>query len=875
MKTKDTPIAAQLKTSREKLIQNFLKTGRGNFTEKYTAILDDYFYRCFEQSVVGPRMDIIRKPFSIIALGGYGRREQCIASDIDLLFLFNDQVHQEAEGLIHEMIYPLWDLGLEVGYATRSIDECIQLAKEKIDILIPILDARFIAGASSLYTALLEQFRTKIVSGRSKKIISSIMKINRERHSHFGDSTYLLEPNLKEGQGGLRDYHTMLWLARINSDLKEPKDLIYHGYLSHDEFHSLQKTLDFIRLVRNHVHYLTSRKSDQLYFNAQQKLAVTLKYREQKGQLAVEQFMGELHGKMEFIKQHHLIFIGEMGFTHDLKPKRKSPPKQTTVPGLVVVENMLGFYSPKVIVKSPNLLILIFKESGHLKIPLNSEAQRLVKEFSFLVNNVFRRDPENIKVFENILVTRVDAFNVLNAMLNTGFLTRFIPELSQIVNRIQYDAYHLYPVDRHSLRTVRNIKDFSLQDNTSTGELCRSLYKSLYSRKRLLLWAALLHDIGKGEDGKGHSVRGAKIVKKVLKRAGMSDQQIDTVSFLVREHLYLIKTATRRDINNEETAITCARKIKDVNRLKMLYLLSVGDAISTGPKAWNDWTATLLRDLFFKVLKILEKGELATTQVVTEIKKKKYDLVMTLKDRQERQSFKEIVSILSPRYLLYTEADDILSHIQLYQTLQDKPFVWKITESEESDTRTVVVCAKDRPGLFARISGVLTLNKLDILNAQAYTWHNKTALSIFTVNPPPDRIFENEKWQRAKNHLEAALNGNLDLQKALDNKIKEEKPRTFPLPRRPIRVEVDNQESSFFTIIEVFANDFMGLLFRITDTLYKKELDVHVAMIATKVDQVVDIFYVRNFYGEKVDSPEDVESIKSNIKAALQGHGVY
>ncbi len=867
-------IALQLKKKREQLITRLLKGRESSFLSKYTTILDDYFYLCFENSIVGPRMDIYKKPYAIIALGGYGRKEQCVSSDIDLLFLFDRKVPREAEELIHEMIYPLWDLGLEVGYATRSMKECIQLANKQLEILAPLLDARFIAGMSSLFIELVEQVRTRIILGRSKKIISSFVERNRARHHHFGDSTHLLEPNLKEGRGGLRDYHTMLWIARIKSNIKDPEDLVYQGYLSHDEFQDLNKALEFIWNVRNHLHYLTSRKSDQLYFDIQQKLAQTLNYKEKKGQLAVERFLGKLHGQMAFIKQHHLMFLADLGFTHDLKFKRKTHPKKTSVVGLEVSGNMLGFMSAKVILKSPDLLIKIFEESIRLKIPLSSEAQRLIREFSFLVDDTFISNPSNIKSFEHILVTRAETLNVLNAMLNTGFLVRFIPEMAQIVNRIQYDAYHLYPVDLHSLRTVRTIKEFVLSGKSSTSELCYNLYRTLYSRKKLLLWAALLHDIGKGEDGKGHSQRGARIVKHVLQRTGLSPAQIDTVSFLVREHLYLVKTATRRDINDEETAVTCARRIKDVKRLKMLYLLTVGDSISTGPKAWNNWTSSLVQDLFFKVLKILENGELATLEAVKDVKKKKQELIISARSKKERQALKNLFTILPPRYLLYTSVEDIFEHMTLFHSLKNKGFVWQVTKNRESDTRTVVVCAKDKPGLFAKISGVFTLNRLDILNVQAYTWHNATALSIFIVKPPPDRIFEHERWQQAEKHLDSALAGDLDLGDLLEKKTMEEKTRKPRLSKRPHRVKVDNKSSSFFTIIEVFANDFPGLLFRITDALFRKHLDVHVAKIATKIDQVVDIFYVRNLQGEKIDTPIEVAEITSEIENVLKENHV-
>jgi [protein-PII] uridylyltransferase len=859
--------SAELQQKTGALIDRLLDGKEPDFLRRHARILDDYFRQAFETSMVGPRMDISKNPYAIIALGGYGRQEQCIHSDVDLLFLFKKRVPDQAENLIREIVYPLWDIGLDVGYATRSLKESLQLCGRDFDILTPVLDARFICGWSHLFSDLMEQLRQKIIRKKSRSIISWLVQNNEMRHGHFGDSTYLLEPNLKEGRGGLRDYHTMLWIGQIEFNLKEPRDLEYFGLLSHEEYRTLRRCLKFIWLVRNHLHHLCGRKCDQLHFENQIKLAETLNYKANNGQQPVERFLGDLHGCMESLKQQHLMFLYELGLEKKRQRRRKSQ-KKSDVDGLEVIEwGMLNFAAPEKIIESPDLLIRIFEESARLQIPLSAEAKRLVKEFSHLANRRFCDSEPVVQSFERILAAPVAPLNVLNELLNTGFLVRLLPAFRGVINRIQYDEYHLYPVDKHLLRTVQTIKKFGTTLDSSLEPLCAQLYREL-KNKHILLWAALLHDIGKGDATEDHAEKGAAIIEKLLTKKGLKVRDVESVVFLVRHHLHLIKTATRRDINDEETAISSARKIKDIERLKMLYLLTVSDSISTGPTAWNDWTAALLRDFFLKVLNVLEKGELATEEAVNVIEQKR-KIILGSVPSLEAQATSALFDKMSPRYRLYMPAKSILEHIALYRQLGDADFLWDVKRSADANTRSVTICAKDRPGLISKIAGVFTLNNIDILDVQVFTWRNNIALDIFEVNPPPDQIMEDEKWQRTAGHLSAALSGELSLAAAVRKKMSAYRQIKNGMRRLPHRVKVDNNSSSFFTIIEVFTYDFPGLLFSITDALFNCDLNIWVAKIATKADQVVDVFYVWDLNGQKVDSEDQVAHIKSAVLERL------
>ncbi|RLC29615.1 MAG: [protein-PII] uridylyltransferase, partial [Deltaproteobacteria bacterium] len=671
------------------------------FLSANARLLDDYFRHSFEISRTGPAMDLVRNPCAIIALGGYGREEQCLASDVDLLFLFREKIPASADNLIREIIYPLWDMGIEVGHATRCVAECATMADDDFDIFTPLLDARFICGISQLYSNLMDRLGKTVISRDRDRFTAWLVKRNQARHQRFGDSAGLLEPNIKEGRGGLRDYHTMLWIAGTRSGIRQRRDLEYYGYLSHTEYNELIQALKFIWHVRNHLHQLTGRKCDQLYFEYQIKLAEILKFRKTKGREPVERFLGVLHDKMEFIKQQHLMFLYELGIPATRK-SRCGIAGQTQVRGLAVRKGKLGFVASRYILSDPKLLIAIFEESVALKIPLNVEARRLIKDFLYLADKKFRRSEAVTKSFERILTAPDPEFNVLDVMLNTGLLARLIPGFKEITNRIQFDSYHIFPVGRHSLRTVQTIKNFGTDKDTSGYRFCGDLYKKLKNRK-ILLWAALLHDIGKGIPAGGHSLRGAVMARDLLTARGLEPADVERICFLIKEHLLLMKTATRRDIQDEETAISCARIIKDADLLKMLYLLSVADAISTGPKAWNDWTATLLRDLFVKILNIIENGELATREAVEILAVKKKLLLGAARSPADFKEYESLFQVMSPRYQLTIDVEDMMDHVRLYQKLGDADFVWDIVRDRDSNTRRVVICARDRPGLFSKI----------------------------------------------------------------------------------------------------------------------------------------------------------------------------
>ena len=860
-----TVLIDDTQAKRLEIIDQFRQGKVFDFELKYARIIDAYFQNMYSNSKLGKELSLKKHQFVLLALGGYGRFEQCVHSDIDLLLLFKKQVPDEAKQLIKEIIYPLWDLGLDISPGTRTIRETIALASDDIEVLTAHMDARQICGSTTLYANFRKQLQEKIINKKKSKMLISLIEISKYRHERFGDSSSLLEPNIKEGQGGLRDYHSMLWMARLLKGLNEPKDLEYLGCISQNEYSRLRHSLAFLWKTRNHLHILSARKNDQLHFELQTQLSSRLKYKENKELKPVELFLSELQGHMETIKKLHLIMIRE------LKPaKRRFNFKRKILitpldDDICVERELLFFKSPESIIQRPELMMKIFVESARLKLPLSAEAHRLVEDFCSLIDDDFIKKPSVIKDFERILITHTPLFNVLHEMLSTGLLGKLIPEFNGIANRIQYDQYHVYPVDKHVLKTVQRLKSFGANDSSHECELCSKLYRELKRKKRDLLWATLLHDIGKNDSQGDHSEKGQIIAQNILKRFGYGPRKSNQIALIIKDHLFLITMATRRDVDDEQTAIACARRIHSVEQLNMLYLLTVADSMSTGPNAWSDWIDQLLKKLYYRTLSTIENGELATEEAIREIEKKKNSLLTKAEKNAEQQELiQTCFKFMSERYLLYSSMDEMELHIKLYESLRNQSVVMHVEKEKETNTRLLTICAKDRPGLFSIITGILSIFNISICDARVHTWRNRIALDLFKVIAPKDQLYEDQMWIKIENKIQESLSSDLQIHQTLAEQASQVSWDKH-LKHESAKIRIDNQLSAFYTIIEVFAQDRPGLLFGITDTLYRSGYNIYFAKIATESDQVVDIFYIKDLNGHKIQSNDQVQSLKQKI----------
>ena len=851
---------AELKESREHLVSLF-STGAisEHFQENYTDIMDQYFRRSLQLSKTGQQLFKEKIPCVLMAVGGYGRLELCIHSDIDILILFGSKMPVRAKNLSDEIFLPLWDLGLDLGYGIRTIKDCISLSREDFEALTSLMDARFICGDSPLFLSMIDTLQKKVISRKAVAFGRWLQDQDKIRMAKFGDASYLLEPNLKEGIGGLRDYHHMLWLGKAFFNLKNPRDLEIFGKLSHYEFQELHKSLQFIWLVRNYLHYLSNRENDCLGFEYQEKIADRLGFKDQVNLKAVEQFLGKLHACMADIKLIHNFFI------KNHLPKKKGFKKVSKSivisEGLCVSQGETYFKSATDIVSQHHLLMDIFELSCTSGCPLSLDARRLVRDFLFLVDDTFRRSKKAVQSFLNIMNSDMTV-EILNQMFKTGFLEVFIPEFGVIKDRVQFDAYHMFPVGRHSLETVKYLKEIPDQKDVLLLDIFSEIDEPLS-----LFLAALFHDVGK--IGENHSQRGAKITQKILERFGFDNKAMEDILFLVGNHLFLAEIATRRDLNDEKVVVFCARTVGDVKRLKMLYLLTWADSQATGPRAWNNWTANLIQELFFKTLHILQKGELATFDASKKVGQTRAEVSRKLAGRIKHDELNSYFDVMSPRYILNTSPDDIVYHLSMARQLKEKlknnpaiSFLMEARKNRLEDCWEVISFAGDRPGIFCDLAGVLALNNINILSAQIYTWRDGTAVDIFKVTAPLDFIHPDETWKKVKRDLKDTFVGKLSLDYRIGRKASH---ISFPNTKRPVHapeIVIDNESSDFFTIIEVFTDDNVGMLYLITRMLYNLKLDIRIAKIGTKGDQIADIFYVRDLEGQKIEDEKQVSEIK-------------
>ncbi len=861
----DSPLQ-ELQKARKELF-NSLRKGKAteSFQADYAEIVDQYLRRALQESSVGQKLFHRGIPFAFVAVGGYGRKELCAASDIDVMVLFKRSIPTEAKALMREVLWPLWDAGLDVGYGTRTIKDCVSLSKNDFAVLTSLLDARLVCGDSPLYLELLAQVRSKALGKRKRASFRKwIQEIVPLRMKLYGDASYLLEPNLKEGIGGLRDYHSILWASKVYLGLVEPRDLEYHGLLSHREFTELQKSLAMIWRVRNHLHLMSGRKNDRLIIEYQEQIARNLGYRNADGLKAVEVFLGELHASMAGIKS-----ISSSFFTTHLKETRSKKRREKLAEGIVVINNELNFVSPEYIISNPTVLIEIFRMCASRRLTLSAEARRLVQEFIYLVDERYCKSVECAQSFLSILKAQ-GAYEALEAMQVTGMLGAYIPEFKKVQDRVQFDTYHIYPVGRHLLETVKRLKELRKQ-----GEIILATVLSEIKDTEALFLAALLHDIGK--TGKGHSRRGAALAKTILSRLGLEEATIDLVAFLVEHHLLLVETASRRDLDDEKVIVQCARAVGSIERLKMLYLLTWADSAATGPRAWSDWMASLVQELFFKVLHILAKKELATEDAAARLRRMKIAVSKRLGQQVQKEELHGIFQAMSTRYLLSTPPAKVFEHIMMAREIKGKtgtgqqvPFILAASLLEAQKCWELTFVGRDRPGLFSEIAGVLAFNNVNILSARVHTWSDGTVVDIFQVTPPLDPLRPYKTWEKVSKELRDVFRGRASLPDMLASKAKGRLAPKVPVSTRQPKVAIDNEASDFFTVIEVFADDRIGILYLITRTLFELGLDIRVAKIATKVDQIADAFYVRDQVGQKITESQQLEKIERALMERLK-----
>jgi [protein-PII] uridylyltransferase len=837
------------------------------FCRHHSSCMDRLIQRLFQRAQALFQDRQSTSGISILAVGGYGREELNPFSDIDLLVLHPSGKSKNLEGLLQAILHPLWDWGLTVGHTVQTPREGLRAAQKDLDLFFSFLDGRWIAGDKETYLRFRDEFG-KAVTGKETETILEIWKRGEARHAHFGDSVFVLEPDIKEGKGGLRDYHSAYWAARLRYGIQTVEELETCGLFSSKEWQNYSRALGFLWRVRNQLHYFYGRREDRLSFDDQESIASALDYRGQTPFLATESFL------KDYFRQALQVYRLSWNVLEKSLENQPGAPKKWSTGAPLEIAPGFSLYHGRLILadsgrldRNPLSLWQAFEFIHAHGVDLDPELEEKVAEQATGINDRFRAAPESIEAFRSFFERPGHLYRVLEAMYQTGFLSRFLEEFERVHCQVQYDRYHIYPVDVHSLYAVREIEDLEKKDKTDEAVL-----KEVMGEIRdpaLLKMAALLHDLGKGE-GSPHAIEGERIAASIGQRLSLSPARIADLCFLVREHLSFVEIAHRRDLNDENLIFRFARTVESGERLKMLYLLCVADLRAVGPAAWTVWKDTLMRELFLKTIHLLEKGEGMGKELQEQTIQTQREIMDLLLGQVPAPKISEYLVSISNRHYAGFNSRAIGQQILMAEKLKDQRVALEGEAKPEEGCEEITVVARDEPGLFAKISGVLTANYLNILSAQISTWENGVAVDTFRVQDLIDEsLFEPRRWDKIRRNLEQVLRGEEQVN-SLVGGMKVPLFQKYSPSRKPTRVQVDNDASDFYTIIEVYTYDRPGLLYRITQKLFTMELSIAMARISTKADQVVDVFYVQDLSGSKVEDGVFIKKIIEELKNDLE-----
>ena len=819
----------------------------------------------------GGRFADANRGLALVAQGGYGRGELNPHSDIDLLFLYPRKLSPWVQAVTEKLQHTLWDAGMEPAHATRSIADCIRLAESDMRVRTALLDARFLCGDFALFQEFEKKVEPRLLKTSISRFIREKLEENRARHEQYGGSVYLLEPEVKEGEGGLRDIQTARWIARAKLKAKDLDALAFGGIVGTTDIAQLKESQDFLLRVRNELHFATGKHQDQLTFEQQEKVSSALGFEGEEGLRAVEVFMRTYYLHAAQISRLSSLVIHRV--TECDKPRFGASYVfgRTLREGIRLSKGHLSVTKPEVLKSAPENLVRIFDDAQKYDCQLTHETRELLRQNLDQIDDEYRRSADANTPFFSILKWKESVYETLAEMHRSGVLGALIPEFGRLLCMVLHDAYHIYTVDQHSLHLIKEIERLRAGEYAESLPLLTQLGREA-EKIELLYLGMMFHDIGKGFGG-GHSEIGARMVRPIARRMRLNADDGALVEFLVRHHLLMTNTAFRRDLEDSKTIFDFAKTMGSVNNLKMLYLLTFADVKAVGPEVWNPWKASLLGELYVKVLNLLEeaeKGEVQRQDVRSVLRRVQTRVRRQLTKDYADEKIENFLEVMPERYFLSTPEDDIPAHFELMENFAGKKAEISVEHFPERDCTSVVICCQDRPGLFASITGAFTALQLDILNARIFTASDGRILDVFRISHHgrSEIVMAEQKWIKFRLALEGILDGKIDVA----GLVASSKPSLFVKKRAPkvsTVVNIDNDASDDFTIVEIFAEDRIGVLFAITYSLHRLGLSIHVAKISTNVDQVADVFYVTDQDGGKVTDAAAVESIREFLRQNL------
>ena len=809
---------------------------------------------------------------AIVATGGYGRGLLAPASDIDLLFLRPFKGTAWGESVIEFILHMLWDMGLKVGHATRSIPECVRLAKQDITIRTSMLEARFLWGDRELYDELKRKFWTDIATGNGQDFVEAKLAERDSRHQRQGESRYLVEPNVKDGKGGLRDLQTLYWIGKYIYRVEDADDLVLHGVFTKDEFKTFQKAEAFLWTVRCHLHYLTGRAEERLSFDVQPELAKRLGYADPNLHKAVERFMRSYFLVAKDVGDLTRIFCAALE-----EQNRKSHPSLTRLmPGFLklrtstddfFVENGRLAARTGLFRENARNIIRLFHVADSKGLEIHPATLRRVTRQLDLITEDLRNDIEANRLFLDILCSNRDPERALRLMNEAGVMGRFLPEFGRVVALMQFNMYHHYTVDEHLLVTIGNIAHMERGDLKHELPLVSDLIKRVKSRQVLYV-AALMHDMAKGLPG-DHSEVGAAMSESVCARFGMSAADTATVSWLVRHHLTMSDAAQKRDVTDPKTVADFVQTVQTPGRLRLLLILTVADIRAVGPGVWNGWKAQLLRELYMESETLMSGGDSTPTRSARIDDAKKL-LEQRLKDLPAAARQRTLARHYD-NYWLAFDADDLEFHARLMHTTDEKDSKLAVgSRGETSNGVTeIVIYTPDHPGLFSRLAGAISISNGSIVGAKIFTTSDGYALDVFQVQDASGGPFgDGGRIERLRQTIIKTLGGEIRPRDVLAKRPPGKRAAAFKT--RP-RINFDNEASKVSTVVEMESLDRVGLLYEITRGLFETGMSISSAMVATYGELAVDTFYVRDVFGHKITHPGRLAAIEARLTRALEG----
>ena len=806
---------------------------------------------------------------AVIAVGGYGRGEMAPHSDVDLLFLTPYKITAWAESVIESMLYILWDLRLKVGHSSRTIRDCIRLGGEDFTIRTALLEQRFLDGDEALAQELGERLRGELFSKDPKDFVEAKLAERDARHLKQGQR-YVVEPNVKEGKGGLRDLQSLYWIAKYLYQVEDVAELVPMGLFSPEELDSFAKAENFLWAARAHLHLIANRATEQLSFDMQVEVADRMGYEDRSGRRGVEVFMQEYFRHATTVGDVTRIFLTKLEESH-LKNEpllerifRRRPRVKS---GYKVVRNRLDVADPDAFCEDKLNLLRIFEEALRTGMLIHPDAMRLVTANLHLVDEEMRNDKEAQRIFLDLLLKHGNPERALRRMNELGVLSAFVPEFEPIVAMMQFNMYHSYTVDEHTIQVIANFAAIERGELEDELPLSSEILRKGLSRKVLLV-AMLLHDIGKGRE-QDHSILGAQIARRVAPRLGLNKSETETVEWLVRYHLLMSDMAQKRDIADPRTVRDFAKAVKTIKRLDLLLLLTVCDIRGVGPDTWNNWKAALLRALYNQTREALENGMEALNRAHRGTEAKK-----ALRAALPGWPKADLKIETGRHYDPYWQGLDVTAHIDFAEMLRelterDNPaeVIIRLHPDEDRDATRACFCMADHPGIFARIAGALALVGANVVDARSYTTKDGYVTDAFWIQDTEGHPYEADRLPRLSQMIHKTLKGEVIAGEALKSRDKiKKRERAFNVPTH---ITFDNDGSEIYTIIEVDTRDRPGLLYDLARTLAGANIYIANAVIATYGEQVVDAFYVKDMFGLKYYSEAKQKSLEAKLRSAI------